>query len=236
MNNDDPFGKACLAYLKGIRGLEIIVKSDHAEDDILPVDYLFRTFDEMPLLEQTALNLCKGKVLDIGAGAGCHSKWLKEHGIEALAIDQSEGVIEALKIQTINAQRIDFFQMQEDDKFDTLLTLMNGTGISGTEDRFPEFLLKCKSLMKKSGQILIDSSDIIYLFDNEEELKSHAKENYYGQVKYQMVFGNDKTDWFDWVYFSFEKLSNICDQNDMKCEYIFEGSHYDYLARITSKN
>jgi|TARA_B110000495_G_C23021099_1_gene605808 precorrin-6B methylase 2 len=236
MSVNDPFGKACLAYLKGIHGLEIKVKSDHTEDDILPVDYLFRTYNEMSLLEQTALDLCKGKVLDIGAGAGCHSKWLMEHGFTFLAIDQSSGVIEALQYQNINAVQVDFFNLQEIQKYDTLLALMNGTGISGTEKKFPEFLNKCKKMLAKNGQLLIDSSDIMYLFDNDKKLKAHSKNKYYGQVKYQMVFDNDKSEWFDWIYFSYEKLKEICQQNGMSCEFIFEGDLHDYLVRIAMKD
>jgi len=233
---NDPFGNACLAYLKGIRGLEIIVKSDHSEDDILPVDYLFRSYSEMPLLEQTALNLCKGKTLDIGAGAGCHSKWLLNNNINVLAIDHSKGAVQALKSQLINAQLTDFFLFDENNKFDTLLALMNGTGISGTRDMFPEFLQKCKRLLANNGQLLIDSSDICYLFDDDDKMKTGAKGKYYGQVKYQMIFDNNKSDWFNWVYFTFEELKNICAQNDMNCDFIFEGNETNYLARITTKD
>lgn len=235
MNKSDPFGEACLAYLKGIRGLEIIVKSDHSEDDIIPVDYLFRPYNEMPLLEQTALNLCKGKTLDIGAGAGCHSKHLINKGVETVAIDLSKGNVKAMVSQGLNAIQTDFFNFPENKKFDTLLALMNGTGICGTEERFPEFLKKCKNLLVKDGQLLIDSSDIIYLFDNEDELQNHSKGKYYGQVKYQMVFDNNKTGWFDWIYFSFDKLKNLCVKSNMNCELIVEGDHYDYLARISAK-
>lgn len=232
MSNNDPFGQACLAYLKGIRGLEIKVKSDHTKDDYLPVDYLFRSFNEMPLLEQTALNLCKGKVLDIGAGAGCHSKWLMEHDFEVLSIDQSPGVIEALQLQGLNFKHIDFFHLEETNKYNTLLALMNGTGISGTEKKFPEFLNKCKKLLAKDGQLLIDSSDVLYLFEKENQLNGGSKEKYYGQVKYQMEFDNEQTDWFDWIYFSYEKLKGICEKNGMSCDYIFEGSTHDYLVKI----
>ena len=235
MKNNDPFGNACIAYLKGIRGLEIKVKSDHAEDDTIPVDYLFRTYQEMPLIEQTALNLCKGKVLDIGAGAGCHSKWLNKNGFQTSSIDKSIGACKAMKAQNINAQHVDFYNYSEKEKFDTLLALMNGTGISGNIEHFASFLNKCKDLLSPNGQLLIDSSDIIYLFENEKELKAHTNGKYYGQVKYQMVFDGAKTEWFDWIYLSFEKLHELSSQNGFNCELVIEGNHYDYLAKLTVK-
>jgi len=229
----DPFGKACLAYLKGIKGLEIVVASDHAEDDTIPVDYLFRKYENMPLIEQTALDLCRGKILDIGAGAGCHSSYLKSIGHNITAIDQSPGAVTAMKEQNISAKNLDFFNLNEEDKYDTLIALMNGTGIAGTVENFSNFLVKCSKLLNYNGQLLIDSSDIIYLFENDEELYNFSGDKYYGEVEYQMKFDNESSDWFNWLYLSYGKLQEICKQQNCQCEMVVEGDHFDYLAKIS---
>jgi len=75
--NEDVIGKALLAYLDGDSTPNIIVKSSFGEDT-LSIPYLFRTAKQLPKIEKTALKLCKGKVLDVGAGSGCHSLILQK--------------------------------------------------------------------------------------------------------------------------------------------------------------
>lgn len=233
MNSTDPFGNACLSHLRGINGLEIIVHSDHAEDDVLPVDYLFRSFEDMPFLEQMALKMCAGKILDIGAGAGCHSKWLIEQKHNVTAVEQSPGAVTALKQQGISNIQVNFFDLDSSTKYDTLLVLMNGTGIAGTLQNLPKFLKKCKDLLNDRGQVLIDSSDIRYLYEEEDGSSLIPINKYYGEVKYQMSFNEAKTDWFEWLYIDFLYLQEIAQENGMNCKLVFEGNHYEYLAQLT---
>ena len=69
----DIFGNALLDYQNGHYTEDIITFSSLDEKDVIPLPYLFRDFDTMPLLEQKALELCNGEILDIGCGAGSHS-------------------------------------------------------------------------------------------------------------------------------------------------------------------
>lgn len=236
MGSMDPFGNACLAYLNGIKGLEIIVHSDHADDDVLPVDYLFRSFKEMPSIEQMALQMCKGSILDIGAGAGCHSKWLHSNNNNVLALEKSIGAFNSLKKQNIPSICQDFFALPQDKKFDTLLILMNGTGIAGNMENFPYFLEKCKKHLNNNGQILIDSSDIIYLFEEEDGSATIPANHYYGEVSYQMEFNNETSEWFDWLYLDFASLEKHAIESGFNCKLIIEGEHYNYLAQLVIAN
>ena len=161
--NDDVVGKALLDYQNKNYNSDIIIKSSIAEDDVISIPYLFRTKKELPVLEQKALALCKGKVLDVGAGSGCHSIILQKSNIDVKAIDTSIGAVEVMQKRGVNAQHINFYDVTA--KYDTLLFLMNGIGIARNLKGLKTFLIKAKSLLNKEGKIVLDSSDISYIVE-----------------------------------------------------------------------
>lgn len=232
MANNDAIGEALLAYYNHKDKTDIIIKSSITEDDVIPTHYLFRTFNEMPLIEQKALGLCVGNVLDVGAASGCHSLVLKDKGLDATAIDISKGAVEVMKLQSVDAQQLDFYDVKE--QYDTLLFLMNGVGIAGTLKELPLFLNHAKSLLKPNGHILLDSSDIAYLFKEEDgSMWMNLNSNYYGEVTYQMKYKNHLTEPFNWLFVDYERLTKTAEECGLKCELVYEGEHYDYLARLT---
>ena len=157
----DPMGAAILDYQKSERVGRLRVLSSMFEEDEMPVKHLFRKVEEMPMLEQKALQLTKGRVLDIGAGSGCHTLALQEKGLEVKAIDISPLSCEAMELRGVmDAECINLFDEHLETGFDTILLLMNGTGIAGKIENLPALFNRLKALLNKGGQILIDSSDI----------------------------------------------------------------------------
>lgn len=235
----DLFGKAILDYQTDNAPEDLITETSISEEDEMSVAYLFRAFEEMPLIEQKALELAKGKVLDIGCGAGSHSLYLQnEKGLDVTSIDISANAIKCCQLRGLgNAIEIDVLDLDSDvNKFDTILLLMNGTGIFGTLERAPDFLQKLKSLLNPGGQVLIDSSDIIYMFDEDEDGgKWIPSDNYYGEVTFTVTYKNEKEDSFEWLYLDYNTLQNASFDNGLKCELIEEGEHFDYLARLSIK-
>jgi SAM-dependent methyltransferase len=200
------------------------------------VAYLFRTYNEMPNMEQKALQLSQGRVLDVGCGAGSHSLTLQnERNLEVTAIDISANAIEACTLRGIKDARVQDVMTLENEKYDTILLLMNGAGMCGRLKNIPKFLLKLKSLLNPGGQILLDSSDIIYMFDDDEDGgKWIPSENaYYGEVVFNIAYKGEKEKPFDWMYIDYNTLQNAAFANDLKSELILEGEHYDYLARLS---
>lgn len=160
---NDPFGAAIHDYFKNGKARDIRVDSNYTEDESIPVAWFFRDRNEMPAVEQKALELCRGTVLDVGAAAGCHALVLQENGLSVCALEQSElaaGVMKQRGIIDVIVSDIYEFDRQ---KFDTILLLMNGAGIGGTIDGLQKLLLHLKKLLNENGQILMDSSDIKYL-------------------------------------------------------------------------
>lgn len=229
----DPVGKAILDYSKSRKPADIIVHSDLCEDDIIPVEVLFRSYKDMPDLEKKALSLCKGDVLDVGAGAGVHASWLKKEGFKVAVLDASQGVSNYLEQQNFNVISIDFLSAPTHKKYDTILMMMNGIGIAGKLSNLNEFLLKVKSLLNPGGQLLFDSSDVKYLYEDEDgSLLVDLNAEYYGNFKFQMEYKKEIGEWFDWLYVDYDTIHKFAQKINAKSERIMEFDNH-YLARIT---
>jgi len=229
----DLFGKAILDYQTNTSPEDIITETNITEADEMEVAYLFRDFISMPKIEQTALQLAKGKILDVGCGAGSHSLYLQEKGLEVTAIDISSNAIKACELRGIKMARVQNVLDLENEKFDTILLLMNGTGIFGSLNNTAVYLQKLKSLLAPNGQILIDSSDIIYMFDEAEDgSKWIPAEGYYGELTFTISYKNQTEDPFPWLYLDYNTLQNAAHANGLQCELLAEGAHFDYLAKL----
>ena len=233
----DLFGKAILDYQLGNYTEDIKTETSISEEDDLPLPYLFRSYAEMPGIEQKALEISFGRVLDVGCGAGSHALYLQnEKGLKVTAIDLSPGAIEVCKLRGVhNAKVQDLMEMDPSQKFDTILLLMNGAGMCGRLKKLPDFLLKLKELLAEDGQILMDSSDIIYMFDEDADGGKWipADNDYYGELDYTVRYKGDEEPPFDWMYIDYNTLQNAAIHHGFTCELVLEGEHYDYLARLT---
>ena len=229
----DLFGKALLDFQNGNYTEDILTSTSISEDDVLHLPYLFRTFSEMPKLEKKALKLAKGKTLDVGCGSGSHSLYLQNKGINVKAIDISEGAIEVSKRRGVaNAEVLDV--LNETETFDTILLLMNGTGIFQKIKEVSKYLLHLKSLLNSGGQILIDSSDINYMYEDEDGgVWYNANNAYYGELDYFLSYKGEREISMKWLYLDFNTLLTACTSVGINCELILEGEHFDYLARLS---
>lgn len=229
----DLFGKAILDFQTNNAPADLITETTISEADEMRVEYLFRNYNEMPKLEKKALQLAKGKVLDVGCGAGSHALYLQEKGFDVTAIDISENAIKACKLRGLKNVKVQHLLDFEGEKFDTILVLMNGTGIFGTLAETSAYLQKLKSLLNPNGQILLDSSDIIYMFDQDEDGSYQIPANgYYGELTFTISYKNETEEPFPWLYMDYNTLQNAAHANGLECELVLEGKHFDYLARL----
>lgn len=230
----DPMGAAITDYYANGKATKLRVFSSMFDEDEIPVKQLFRNFDEMPEAEREALRISTGKILDVGAGSGCHSLALQEMGKEVKAIDISPLSIETMQKRGVKDVALqNFFSQQFTGSFDTILLLMNGSGIVGRIANLPIFFQTIKRLLAPGGCVLMDSSDLRYLFEDEDgNLDIDPEDDYYGEVDFRMQYKNTKGDSFDWLYIDFQTLSLHAANNGFKAEMIKEGEHFDYLAKI----
>lgn len=229
----DPFGQAIQEFHLKNKAPDIVVNSNYTENECLPVSYLFRSEKEMPELEKIALKRCKGKILDVGAAAGCHSLLLQKKGFNVTALEKSELATQVMQQRgIIKSVRADIFDYQ-DNQFDTILLLMNGAGIGATMDGMEKLLLKLKTLLNEGGQILMDSSDIKYLFEEDDGSVwvDMANNDYYGEMEYQVSF-RKWNDQFKWLFIDFNNLQTTAKKAGFSCKLVHKGEHNDYLAQL----
>lgn len=232
---EDPISQGVFNYYFHRDNSPILIHSDGFDtDEVLP-SYFFRTYQQMPTLEQKAMDLAKGKVLDVGACAGCHSLYLQNKGMEVTALERSALCCKVMDEQGISSvKNLDLFQLQNEN-FDTILLLMNGTGIAGTLNGLDQLFQKLAELLAVNGQILIDSSDLIFLYTEEDgsAVIDLNAERYYGELIFQTEYKGSKGLEFPWLYVDIDLLTKYANKNNFKVKHVYKGDHFDYLARIT---
>lgn len=230
----DVFGTALWEYHKSPGQQDLITWTSLTDKDPVPLSYFFRTYDQMPPIEKKALQLSQGKILDIGCGAGSHSLFLQnQKKLEVIGLDNSAGAIRSAKerglLKTVHQSIFDY----PTKTFDTILMLMNGIGICERLEKLEILLRKLKKLLNPDGQILLDSSDLIYLFDETPEgEKIIPAEGYYGELEYGIQY-QDQIETFPWLYIGYDLLKHSVQSSGLTIELILEGENWDYLARLT---
>lgn len=227
----DVFGLALTDFYKNNAADTLWLHNSYGEVEEMPVDIFFRTEEEMPTLEHKALALCFGKVLDVGAGVGSHTLILQEAGLDVTAIDISADAVKIMQQRGVKKALAQSLSLTTE-KYDTLLFLMNGIGLTGTLVGFVDFLQKAKGLIYPNGQLLFDSSDISYLYEDQPKPENH----YFGEVSYCYTYKNQNGNWFNWLYLDQETLIRTATENGWHPEIIFDDEEDQYLARLTIAN
>jgi len=227
-------GRAIADYQSNGKVARLRVFSPMFDEDEIPVKTLFRRYKEMPKIERRALDMSRGRVLDVGAGAGCHSLALQDKGIDVTAIDISPLSVATMRQRGVkNVVEQDFFTLKG--QYDTILMLMNGIGIVGRLERMAEFFKQLDILLAEGGQLLCDSSDICYLYEDEDGVIELPSEGYYGEQTFRMQYKDVQGDSFPWIYIDADTLTQVANANGYNVDIVAEGEHYDYLARIVKR-
>ena len=228
---NDVLGEALQDYYFGKRRGKLWIINQYGPREEMPVAMYFRHYDDMPSLEQQALQHCKGKTLDIGAGAGSHALWLQQNGHHVTAIDTSAKAVEIMQHRGVmNALHYNIFEYKFD-QFDTLLLLMNGIGLVNTISGLQHFLQHARQLLKPGGQLLFDSSDVAYIYEG----KPLPKQHYYGEILYRYQYKQQKTDWFSWLYIDKALLKEIAIAEGYAVRVLEADDYGQYLVRLRLK-
>lgn len=224
----DVFGNALNDQFKTGQPEILWLNNSYDEPEEMPVDIFFRKEDEMPDIELEAMDLCEGRVLDVGGGAGSHSLILQERGFDVIALDISATAVEIMKSRGLKQVVQADIYTYSGEKFDTLLFLMNGIGLTGTLEGFRRFLEHAKTLLNEDGQLLFDSSDISYLYEETEK----PTDKYFGEVSYQYAYREETGEWFNWLYIDPFTLKKIAKECGWECHLLFDTGEDQYLAEM----
>ena len=232
----DLMGRAIWDYFYQDNPEDLQTETSISELDDLPVSYLFRNYKEMNALEKKALDLSFGKVLDVDAGAGSHSLYLQnKRNLDVAALDISPKSIEICKARGVKNAVCEDFLKFSNDKFDTILLLMNGTGIFQSLKNVDQYLQKLKNLISENGQILIDSTDILYMYDQDDDGGVLVPATgYYGELDYYIHYKGESELPMKWLYLDFNTLKNAAIANGFKIQKIKQLDD-SYLAKLTVK-
>ncbi len=232
----DVFGEALKDQFLKPPAETLWVHNSYDEPEEMPVDIYFRDEHEMPELELKALELCKGKVLDVGAGVGSHALILQKRGFDITGMDISPSAVTIMQQrglkQAIEGNILTYKIAAGEKKFDTLLFMMNGIGLTGSIPGLKAFLMQAKDLINKDGQLVFDSSDLSYLY-----LEIPFPESgYFGEINFRYEYKSNKGNWFKWIYVDQKTLIELAKATGWLAEIIFEDDSDQYLARLTRTN
>ena len=226
----DPLGSMMLDYFRGSKDACVDVASTTLDMWKMSGQLLFRTFQSMNRIERKALSLCRGSILDIGAGSGCHTLYLQNNGHRVDALDISPGCVEVMQKRNVTHVIHDSFFAVENKQYHTLLMMMNGIGICGSLDGLNLFLQSARSVLSDDGQILADSTDLASLYD--PKTLSPEDGSYYGETQFVMTYKEIAGDPFEWLYVDFETLKAYAAFQGFACENLITDHTGKYLARL----
>lgn len=230
----DPLGEALVNFYESGEEQMIKVYSKDVSPEEYRASYFFRNYAEMPEQEKRALAQCRGKILDVGAGAGCHSKYLIEQGLHVTSIDTSEGCVDVMQRQGMSEAKVKDIMLLKNEGYDTILLLMNGIGLSTKLKQVPHFLTHLKGLLNPGGQILADSSNIFHLYDelNADEILDLEKD-YLGEIEFQFGYQKQRGPRFSWLYLDDKTFAELAHRAGFKFDMLFKSLDHSYLARLT---
>ena len=225
---NDALGQAIFDHYHKKATYPLWIHNKYGVKEEMPVETYFRDEEDMPDIEWLALEQSRGRVLDIGAGAGSHALLLQHQKFDVTAIDVSPLSIQVMKARGVEqALEANIYKFNQG-KFDTLLLLMNGIGLAATLAGLKLLLGHLKTLINDGGQILFDSSDVAYLY--ESNLPGHI---YYGEIQYQYEYNSLKSEWFSWLYVDENTMKAIAEESGLIMEVLLEDENGQYLARLT---
>ncbi len=233
-----PHGLALLAYFQGEAAAQLIVRRDDGVEYPLPVSHFFRSAAEFSAIEVAALRLCRGHVLDIGAGSGLHSLVMQSRGLAVTAIDISPQAVEMMVQRGVRDVHLaDVFEFQGG-PFDTLLMLGHGIGVVEDLEGLNRFLIHAQQLTRGDGQVLLHSLDVRRT-DDPSNLAYHDANRrsgrYIGETRLQFEYRGEKGPYCGWLHVDPQTLAEQAQQTGWECETILGQENGDYLARLTGK-
>lgn len=225
----DILGQAIAGYHAGHKQARLWILPSYGPREQMPVRIYFRSPSKMSGLEHIALGACRGHILDAGAGAGSHALYLQQQGRKVTALDISPLNCSVMKERGVHDVRQGDLLKWNGRRFDTVLLLMNGIGLTGSVSGLKDFLQKASRLLKPGGQLIFDSSDIAYLYEGTPP----STGRYYGEVDYQYMYRRQVSARFSWLYIDSKRLRAIARKTGWRCHELYREETGQYLMRLT---
>jgi SAM-dependent methyltransferase len=229
MEPRDVLGSAWLDYWHNQTVAPLLLHPSYGPTEEMPVNYFFRDAHEFPPIEQYALDLCRGQILDVGAGVGSHALFLQQQKKAVTTLEISPVGVQIQQARGVKCALQTDYRDYQPGGFDTVLLLMNGIGLVGSLAGLRDFFQRAKAWISPAGQLLFDSSDIAYLYED----TNLPADGYYGEVRYQFEYRNCWGEWFSWLYVDQDTLRQVAQETGWQTQVIFQDDQDQYLVRAT---
>ncbi len=236
--NQDAHGRLIYDYFKGRPlGVEIVERDDGFINSGAGGAYLSQ-YKDWPDREKSAIRLSRGRVLDIGCGAGRHSLFLQEKGLDVTGVDVSPLAIQVCKGRGLRNARL----MSIDDvgpslgKFDTILMLGNNFGLFGNKTKARSLLRRFLNMTNPKGRIIAESLEIYKRPVDPAHRRYHlvnmSRGRMPGQVKIRIRYRSLATPWFDYLLASKKEMKQILNGTGWRAKRFFSSKGPSYIAII----
>lgn len=230
------YGSALSDYLKGNKEASILICRDDGFKAELPAKVFFKSPAEFSIIENKALELCEGSVLDVGGGGGSISLYLQSKGFDVSAIDICPDAVEIMRRRGVkNVEVADIFQLK-DVKYDTILMMGNGIGMVETVRGLESFLNKVSHFLRPDGQLIFDSLDVTKTGVPEHLKYQKANKDagrYFGEIRMKFCYGDNEGPYFSWLQVDPETLKKCALKTGWDCTIVFKQEDGEYLALLT---
>jgi SAM-dependent methyltransferase len=224
VNAFEPWGRALEDHFRSGRSRQFYVHDSNGSCMEHSTAEGFSVTSRLKVIEEKSLNLCRGRVLDVGAGAGRDALKLKTMGMDVLAIDDDPRCVKIMHARGLATARcIDIHNLDESN-FDTILIMQMTIGLAGTLDGLVNLLTHLTRIIREDGQILLDSMSPAYL---------SGSPHYSGQRQIEIHYGRYVGTTLPWLYVDYDALRICARQVSLDTELIIRGPlQHDYLARV----
>jgi SAM-dependent methyltransferase len=220
----------------GALGTVVVHLEDGGEDRLGLADLL--RLDGFPDLELAALDACRGRVLDLGAGVGVHALELQERGHDVVAVDVCSEAVEIMRRKGVRDARIGDGFEPSGETFDTILLMMNGLGTVGDLNGLDRFLTGIGEQLRPGGQILADSADLRSSPERHEPRRIAARREagrYHGEARWRLEYGGRLGGELRWLFVDPLTLEAHVSRHGFRLDVVLSEPDGRYLALIQAR-
>lgn len=232
-----PYGQALKDFYEGDTGAELSLYRDDGEVSHLPLSVFFRESTAMPA-DKVALDNCRGRVLDVGAGTGLHSLYLQDKGFSVCALDISPEACDIMRKRGLKDVYCGQISELQAEPFDTLLILGRSIGLVEDLDGLDFFLTDVHRLVRPGGQIVLNSLDVSCT-DDPLHLAYHESRRragrYIGEIEMCLEYKDIKGPLTRYLHVDPVTLAEHAVVAGWSCDILFEEDNGGYLARLVKK-
>jgi SAM-dependent methyltransferase len=231
-DRQDPYGIALRDFVRGNTAGILEKRYANGVSEPIPVEAFFREPRHFGG-DACALDHCRGRVLDVGAGCGQHALYLERMGHAVTAIDVLPEAADIMRgLGLLDVRKISFYDMPAQG-YDTLLFLGRTIGFAETLNGLDDVLAKCRELLNPRGQVLLTSLDVERSAVLTDDENASGVRSYPGEVRFRFVYAGIAGPEVRWLYIDPRVLSERAHRCGWESEVLHDEGDGNYLARLT---